>query len=384
MNLDLTPEHEMIRKVVREFVEREIMPVAGEIDEKEEFPWEIIRKMAKLGLMGMMIPEQLGGAGLDTIGMTLATEEIARGSGSIALILDAHNCLALEHIYNFGNKEQRERFVPPLAKGEKIGAWALTEPMAGSDVKSMQTTARLNGEKWVIKGTKMFITNGPVADIVVVMAKTRDERGKVGISAFIVEKDSPGFQVGQVFRKLGLKASPTGELVFDNCKVPRENLIGEVNHGFRDVLQVLNTGRVYVAAMAVGIARAALEQALKYSFERTQFGRRIADFQGVQWMIADINVKLEASRLLTLKAAHLRDKGKKFAKEAAMAKLFASETAMETTIKAIQLHGGYGYTKDYPVERFMRDAKLLEIGEGTSEIQRTVIFKQLTKEHGLK
>ncbi len=382
MEFKLKPEHELMKKMLREFVDNEVIPVAGEIDEKEKFPWELIKKMSKLGLMGLTIPEKYGGANLDSIGVVIVAEEIARGSGSLALILDAHDCLALEHIYKFANEKQIEKYVPPLTKGEKIGAWALTEPGAGSDVKSMQTFAKQENGKWVLNGTKIFITNGPVADVIVTMAKTKDEKGKIGISAFIVEKNFKGFKVGQKFRKLGLKASPIGELVFENCEVPKENLIGNVNEGFNQLLHVLNNGRIYISGMAIGLAVAAFEEAMKYSLERKQFNKLISEFQGIQFPLAEIYTEIEAARLLAYKAACLKDKGEKYVKEAAMAKLFSSQVAMKATVKAVQIHGGYGYTKDYPVERFLRDAKLTEIGEGTSEIQKIVIFKQLLKEYG--
>ncbi len=382
MEFKLKPEHELMKKMLREFVDNEVIPVAGEIDEKEKFPWELIKKMSKLGLMGLTIPEKYGGANLDSIGVVIVAEEIARGSGSLALILDAHDCLALEHIYKFANEKQIEKYVPPLTKGEKIGAWALTEPGAGSDVKSMQTFAKQENGKWVLNGTKIFITNGPVADVIVTMAKTKDEKGKTGISAFIVEKNFKGFKVGQKFRKLGLKASPIGELIFENCEVPKENLIGNVNEGFNQLLHVLNNGRIYISGMAIGLAVAAFEEAMKYSLERKQFNKLISEFQGIQFPLAEIYTEIEAARLLAYKAAYLKDKGEKYVKEAAMAKLFSSQVAMKATVKAVQIHGGYGYTKDYPVERFLRDAKLTEIGEGTSEIQKIVIFKQLLKEYG--
>ncbi len=382
MEFKLKPEHELMKKMLREFVDNEVIPVAGEIDEKEKFPWELIKKMSKLGLMGLTIPEKYGGANLDSIGVVIVAEEIARGSGSLALILDAHDCLALEHIYKFANEKQIEKYVPPLTKGEKIGAWALTEPGAGSDVKSMQTFAKQENGKWVLNGTKIFITNGPVADVIVTMAKTKDEKGKIGISAFIVEKNFKGFKVGQKFRKLGLKASPIGELIFENCEVPKENLIGNVNEGFNQLLHVLNNGRIYISGMAIGLAVAAFEEAMKYSLERKQFNKLISEFQGIQFPLAEIYTEIEAARLLAYKAACLKDKGEKYVKEAAMAKLFSSQVAMKATVKAVQIHGGYGYTKDYPVERFLRDAKLTEIGEGTSEIQKIVIFKQLLKEYG--
>ncbi len=379
MDFQLTEEQQMIRKMARDFAEKEIAPVAGEMDEKGEFPWELIRRMASLGFLGLPIPEEYGGAGADSVSFAVAMEEIARASGSIALFLDAHTSLACEAILRFGSEEQRRRYLAPLARGEKIGAFALTEPEAGSDAASIKTRATLDGGEWVLNGQKVFITNGSIADVVVVAAVTDPEKGHHGISNFIVEKGVPGFRPGHDEEKMGLKGCVTSELFFEDCRIPKENLLGEEGEGFKQFLNVLDNGRIAIGAMAVGLAQAALEASIAYAKERVQFGRPIAQFQAIQWMLADMATQIEAARLLTYQAAFLKDQGVRFTKEAAMAKLFASEVAERACHAAIQIHGGYGYTKDYPVERFYRDARLTEIGEGTSEIQRLVIARQVLR-----
>ncbi len=379
MDFNLNKEQKMILKMVREFAENELKPIASEIEQEEEFPWEIIKRMGKLGLMGLTIPKEYGGSGVDSISYTIAVEEIARVCGSTAITMAAHNTLGTGQIYAKGTEEQRRKYVVPLAKGEKLGAWALTEPSAGSDAGAVQTTAILDKDEWVINGTKLFITNGRIADILTVMASTDRSKGSRGISAFIVEKGTPGFSTGTDEDKLGLRASVTSELVFENCHIPAENIIGREGKGFVDALILLDSGRISIGAMAVGLAQAALEESIKYAKEREQFGRPIAKFQAIQWMIAEMGTQIEAARFLVYKAANLKDHNKKFTKEAAIAKLYASEVGMRAATKAIQIHGGYGYTKDYPVERFFRDIRLCEIGEGTSEIQRLVIARELLR-----
>ena len=379
MDFNLNKEQKMILKMVREFAENELKPIASEIEQEEEFPWEIIKRMGKLGLMGLTIPKEYGGSGVDSISYTIAVEEIARVCGSTAITMAAHNTLGTGQIYAKGTEEQRRKYVVPLAKGEKLGAWALTEPSAGSDAGAVQTTAILDKDEWVINGTKLFITNGRIADILTVMASTDRSKGSRGISAFIVEKGTPGFSTGTDEDKLGLRASVTSELVFENCRIPAENIIGREGKGFVDALILLDSGRISIGAMAVGLAQAALEESIKYAKEREQFGRPIAKFQAIQWMIAEMGTQIEAARFLVYKAANLKDHNKKFTKEAAIAKLYASEVGMRAATKAIQIHGGYGYTKDYPVERFFRDIRLCEIGEGTSEIQRLVIARELLR-----
>ena len=377
MDFELTEEQEMIRRMVRDFAEKEIAPVAGEMDEKGEFPWEIIRKMAPLGFLGLPIPEEYGGAGVDNVSFAIAMEEIARASGSIAITLDAHVSLACEAILQFGSEEQKRKYLAPLARGEKLGAFALTEPEAGSDAAAIKTRAVLSGDEWVLNGQKVFITNGSIADVVVVAAVTDPTKGHRGISNFIVEKGTPGFRPGRDEEKMGLKGSVTSQLFFEDCRVPKENLLGKEGEGFKQFLIVLDAGRIAIGAMAVGLAQAALDASIAYAKERVQFGQPIAKFQAIQWMIADMATQLDAARLLVYRAAWLKDRGVRFTREAAMAKLFASEIAERACHAAIQIHGGYGYTKDYPLERFYRDVRLCEIGEGTSEIQRLVIARQV-------
>ncbi|HID24875.1 MAG TPA: acyl-CoA dehydrogenase [Thermoplasmata archaeon] len=377
MNFEFTPEQKAFQKTVREFCEKEIKPVAAKIDEEEEFPWELYRKMGKLGFMGMTVPKEYGGAGIDRISYMLALEEISKASGSVGITVEAHNSLGIGHIYEKGTEEQRRKYLPRLTSGEALAAWALTEPNAGSDAASIQTTAVLDGDEWVLNGTKHFITSGDVAEVVTVMAKTDKEKGAKGISAFIVEKGTPGFEVGMIEDKLGLRGSRTAELIFEDCRIPNKNLLGEKNMGFIGAMDILDRGRTAIGAMAVGIAQAALDESINYAKQRQQFGRPISKFQAIQWMIADMATEIEAARLLVHRAAFLEDHNMSFSKEASMAKLFASETAMCVTRKAIQIHGGYGYLREYPLERFFRDVKLCEIGEGTSEVQRLVIARRL-------
>ena len=380
MKLELSENQRMIRDMVREFAEREIAPVAAELDKKEEYPMEILKKMAQLGLLGIIVPQEYGGAGADTICYALVVEEISKKCASTGVITSVHNSLACWPIMKFGTEEQKQKYLPILAKGEKIGAFAATEPNAGSDLGALEATAVLDGDEYVINGTKTFITSGSKAGIVIVFANTDKSKGSKGISAFIVESDTPGFKVGSVFEKMGINASHTTELIFEDMRVPKENLLGKEGEGFKIALMTLDGGRIGIGAQAVGIAQAALEESIEYAKQREQFGKPIAKFQAIQWMIADMATRIEAARLLVLNAAYAKDQGKRFSKEAAMAKLFASETAMDAALKAVQIHGGYGYTKEYLVERLFRDAKITEIYEGTSEIQRLVIANNLLKD----
>ena len=377
MDFSLTEEQKVFQKTVREFCEKELKPIAAKIDREEYFPKELYRKMGKLGLLGMTVPKEYGGAGIDRISYMIALEEISRVCGSTGLTVEAHNSLGVGHIYEMGTEEQRRKYLPKLTSGEELAAWALTEPNAGSDAASIQTTAVLDGDEWVINGTKHFITNGDLAWTVVVMAKTDKTKGARGISAFIVERGTPGFKAGQLEDKLGLRGSHTAELIFEDCRIPKENLLGKEGEGFIGAMKILDRGRTAIGAMSVGIARAAFEESLAYAKQRQQFGKPIGKFQAIRWMLADMATEIDAARLLVYRAAYMEDQNQRFTKEAAMAKLFASEIAMRATVKAIQIFGGYGYLKEYPVERFYRDVKLCQIGEGTSEVQRIVISRQL-------
>lgn len=379
MKFELTDNQKMIRDMVREFAERKIAPVAADLDKNEEYPMEILKKMAQLGLLGIVVPQQYGGAGADTISYALAIEEISKKCASTGVITSVHNSLVCWPIMKFGTEEQKKKYLPILAKGEKIGAFAGTEPNAGSDLGAMQTTAKLKGDKYIINGSKTFITSGSKAGIIIVFAVTDKSAGSRGISAFIVENDIKGFKVGDVFEKMGINANLVAELIFEDMEVPKENLLGKEGEGFKIALIALDGGRIGIGAQAVGIAQAALDESIEYSKQREQFGRPISKFQAIQWMIVDMATRIEASRLLVHNAAYAKDQGGRFSKEAAMAKLFASETAMDAAIKAVQIHGGYGYTKEYLVERLFRDAKITEIYEGTSEIQRLVIANSLLK-----
>ncbi len=377
IDFDLTEEQKLLQQTIREFAAAEIAPGAAERDETMRFPHELIPKMAALKLLGIAIPEEYGGAGLGAMEAAIILEEIARVDGATALIVASHNALCTMHLYRFGNEAQRRRYVVPLAQGEKLGAWALTEPASGSDAAAMETTASLEGDHWVLDGGKLFITQGSTAGVYVIMASTDRSKGAHGISAFVVERGAPGLTVGKVEKKLGVRASDTAALHFDHLKAPKENIIGTLHHGFQDVLQILDGGRIGIGAMAVGLARAALEDSIKYAKERKQFGQPLGDFQAIQWKLSDMAAEIDAARLLVYRAALLKDAGEEFKQAASEAKLFASEVAMRTTTQAIQIHGGSGYLKDYPVERYFRDAKLCEIGEGTSEMQRRVIAKTL-------
>ena len=376
MNFGFSEEQELLRHIVRDFAAREIAPGASARDEAAQFPTELIPKLADLGLLGIHIPQDYGGAGLDTMSGAIIIEEVARVDGAIALIIASHNALCAGHIVRFGNPTQKKQYLPSLASGERLGAWALTEPGSGSDASALRTTATPGKDHWILNGEKQFITQGSTAGIYVIMASTSPAQGKRGISAFIVERETPGLRVGKIEKKLGVRSSDTAALRLDELRVAKNGLLGEIDGAFNDVLQVLQAGRIGIAAMAVGIARGAFEEALKYSRERKQFGKPIAGFEAIQWMLADMATEIDAARLLVHRAARLKDSGQPFAKAASQAKLYAAEAAMRATTKAVQIHGGYGYLKDYPVERYFRDAKICEIGEGTSEVQRMIIAKE--------
>ncbi|NBI07313.1 acyl-CoA dehydrogenase [Senegalia massiliensis] len=373
MNFSLNDEQKMIRKVMEEFSEKEVKPIAAEIDETERYPKETVEKMVKAKMMGIPFPKEYGGAGGDEVAYAIAVEELSKKCGTTGVILSAHTSLGAWPIYKYGTEEQKQKYLKPLAEGKSIGAFGLTEPNAGTDAAGQQTVAKLEGDHYILNGSKVFITNGGQADVYIIMAMTDKLKGTRGISAFIVEADYEGFKIGKKEDKLGIRASATTELIFQNVKVPKENLLGSEGKGFKIAMSTLDGGRIGIAAQALGIAQGAMDEAVKYVKEREQFGRPIAKFQGLQWMIAEMETKINAARLLVYNAADKKAKGLSYGKEAAMAKLYASEVAMEVTTKAVQLHGGYGYTKDYPVERMMRDAKITEIYEGTSEVQKMVI-----------
>ena len=377
MDFQLTEEHVLIKNMVREFAEKEIAPRAEEIDATDQFPADIFQRMAELGLLGIPFAEAYGGAGGDYLSLLIALEEIARVSGTVAIILDAHTSLCCEPIHLFGTEPQKQKYLLPLARGEKIGAFGLTEPHAGSDAGATRTRAVRDGDEWVINGQKLFITNGSIADVLVITAKTNLDKGTRGISSFIIEKGTPGFQVGRDEKKMGLKGSVTSELFFENCRIPAENLLGRENEGFKQFLITLDAGRLAISAMAVGLAQGAFDRAVAYAKERVQFDRPIAQFQAIQWMIADMATDIEAARLMVNRAAWLKGQGARFTKEAAMAKLFSTEVSERVCYKAIQIHGGYGYVREYAVERMYRDQRLCAIGEGTNEIQRLVIARQI-------
>jgi len=379
MNFQLTEEHEMIRKMVRDFARNEVAPTAAERDEEERFDMDIFKKMAELGLTGIPWPEQYGGIGSDYLAYCIAVEELSRVCASTGVTLSAHTSLAGWPIYNFGTEEQKQKYLRPMAQGEKIGAYGLTEPSSGSDAGGMRTNAKLDGDEYVINGSKIFITNGGIADIYVVFAVT-DPESKKGTSAFIVESTHPGFSVGKKEQKMGIRSSPTTEIIFDNCRVPKENLLGKEGDGFKIAMMTLDGGRNGIAAQAVGIAQGALDAAVDYAKERVQFGKPIAAQQGIGFKLAEMATSVEAARLLTYQAAWLESEGLPYGKESAMSKLFAGDTAMKVTTEAVQVFGGYGYTKDYPVERYMRDAKITQIYEGTQEIQKLVISRMITKD----
>ncbi len=379
MDFKLHEEQELMRKTVREFAEKEVAPKAARMDEEEQFDWNLWNKMAEMGLTGIPFPEAYGGSGMDNLAYAIAVEELSRVCGSTGVTVSAHTSLCCWPVYAFGTEEQKKKYLQPLAGGEKIGALGLTEPAAGSDAGAVKLSAKLDGDEYILNGTKIFITNGERADIYVIIASTDKSKGHQGITAFIVEKGTPGFTFGKKEHKLGIRASSTYELVFEDCRVPKENILGKNGAGFKVAIKTLDGGRIGIAAQALGIAQGAFEQALHYAKIREQFGRSISSFQGLQWMLADMHTQIEAARLLVYRAAWLKDNDLPHSKEAAMAKLFASETAMWVTTRAVQIFGGYGYTREYAVERMMRDAKITEIYEGTSEVQRIVIAANLLK-----
>ena len=377
MTFDYSDDQKEMKRVLREFGEQEIAPFAAEWDEKEQFPMEVIKKLGALGFLGVVFPPEYGGAGMSYSDYALVIEELARADASVGITVSAHISLCSNHIFEQGTEEQKKKYLTPLASGEWIGAWSLTEPNAGSDAGGTQTTAVADGDEWVLNGAKTFTTNGSVADVAIGIAVTDKDKGTHGISAFIIPKGTPGFRPGKKEKKLGHRASDTSEMVFENCRVPRENLLGEQGEGFIGCLKVLDGGRIGIASLALGIAQASYECALEYAQQREQFGKPIAKFQGVQFKLSDMATEIDAARLLIQRAAYLKDRGERITKEAAMAKLFASEVAVRAADNAVQILGGYGYIRDYPAERYYRDAKLTTIGEGTSEIQRVVIARQL-------
>jgi len=379
MNFQLSKEHEMARDLFRTFAVKEVEPLAAEIDEQERFPIETVEKMVKFGFMGIPFPKQYGGQGCDVFTYIMAVEELSKVCGTTGVILSAHTSLCASPIYEYGTEEQKQKYLPRLCKGGSIGAFGLTEPGAGSDAALQQTMAVLEGDHYVLNGSKIFITNAAFADVFIILAMTDKSQGTRGISAFIVERNFPGFTVGKPEAKMGIRGSATCELIFQDCIVPKENLLGKEGKGFSLAMKTLDGGRIGIAAQALGISQGAIDETVKYTKERKQFGKSISSFQNTQFNLADMQTKTDASRLLVYRAACNKDAGLPYSTDAAMAKLFASETAMEVTSKAVQYHGGYGYTREYPVERMMRDAKITEIYEGTSEVQRMVISANMLK-----
>lgn len=377
MNMHFTEEQEMMRQMVRDFAQNEIAQVVERMEEEDHFPKEILEKMGELGLMGVPIPEKYGGSGMDFISYIIAIHELSKISATIGVILSVHTSVGTNPILYFGNDKQKDYYLPKLASGAYLGAFALTEPGAGSDAANLKTTAKKDGDNYIINGSKLFITNGSQADTIITFARTGEENGAKGISAFIVEKDSPGLVIGKKEKKMGLRGSHTVQLNFDQCVVSKEQLLGKEGEGFKIAMANLNVGRIGIAAQALGIGEAALEHAIHYAREREQFGKPIAQQQGISFKLADMGTQMEAAKLLTYSAASLYQRGESCGKESSMAKMFASRAAVQSAIEAVQVYGGYGYTEDYPVERFFRDAKVTEIYEGTSEIQRIVIAKHL-------
>jgi alkylation response protein AidB-like acyl-CoA dehydrogenase len=377
MDFRPTEEQELLRRTVREFAETEIRPHVREWDEAQKFSADLMPKLASLGLLGIQYPEQYGGAGMSAIDYCICIEELARVDPAISLSVAAHNGLCASHIFLFGNDEQRATFLVPLARGEKLGAWGLTESTSGSDAAAMRTTAVRDGDGWVLNGSKTFITHGRIGDTMVVMAVTDRSAGRKGVSAFVVDRGTPGLAAGKKEDKLGMRASDTSEVLFENCRIPANRLLGLEGQGFVNTMQVLDAGRIGIAALAVGLAQGAYEAALRYARERKSFGKTIAGFQAIQWKLADAATKIEAARLLTYRAAYLKGRNQRTTLESSMAKLYASEIAVKVADDCVQIHGGYGFVKDYPAEKYFRDVKLTTIGEGTSEIQRLVIARQL-------
>ena len=379
MNYSQSSEYQMLKKLYKEFAENEVKPLAEQVDEEEMFPVETIKKLGRYGFMGLPIPKEYGGAGGETVSYIMAVEELSKACATTGIIHATHVGLCVRPIFDFGTEDQKQKYLVPLAKGEKLGAFGLTEPNAGTDASALQTTAVKEGDHYILNGSKIFITNAGYADTYIILAMTQKGIGVKGISAFIVEKEFPGFSVGKKEKKLGIKGSATSELIFENCKVPAENLLGKEGEGFKIAMKTLDGGRIGVAAQALGIAQGAIDEAVKYVKERKQFGKAIAKFQNTQFQLADMQTKTDAARLLVYRAAQAKDNKEPYSVHAAMAKLFAAETAMEVTTKAVQLFGGYGYTREYPVERMMRDAKITEIYEGTNEVQKMVIAGQMLK-----
>lgn len=379
MNFSQTKEQTLFLDMIRAFVEKEVRPLAAEIDEEERFPIETVHKMAKIGLMGIPFPVEYGGSGGDNILYSMAVEELSKACATTGVIVSAHTSLCAAPVYEFGTEQQKQKYLPKLCSGEWIGAFGLTEPNAGTDASAQQTTAVLDGDNYILNGSKIFITNAAYAHVYIVMAMTDKSQGTRGISAFIVERDTPGFSIGKKEKKMGIRGSATCELIFENCIIPKDNLLGKVGGGFGLAMKTLDGGRIGIASQALGIAQGAMDETLKYIKERKQFGKPIAQFQNTQFQLADLDTKIEASRLLVRIAAFKKDMKLPYSVEAARAKLFAAETSMEVTSKAVQFHGGYGYTREYPVERMLRDAKITEIYEGTSEVQRMVIAAGLLK-----
>ncbi len=379
MEFNFSEELHEIKRIARDFAENEIRPHVMEWDEKQIFPADALKQLAELGFLGILIPTEYGGSGLGYVEYVTVVEELSRVDGSIGISVAAHNSLCTGHIFSFGSEDQRKRFVVPLAKGEKIGAWSLTEPEAGSDAGGTQTVARLDGDGWILNGQKTFTTHGTYGDICVAMAVTDKSAGHHGISAFILEKGMPGFFPGKKENKLGLRASDTSTVVFEDCRVPKENLLGAAGNGFIDALKVLDGGRISIAALGVGMAQGAYEAALNYAKQRKQFGRPIADFQAIQFKLADMATEIDAARLLMYRAAWMKDQGMQTTAQSSMAKLYAGEVAVRVANECVQVHGGYGYIKEYPAEKFYRDVKLCTIGEGTSEIQRLVIAREILR-----
>ena len=377
MEFELSEEHRLVQRTVRDWATARLLPLAAEMDRSSRYPPELIRELGDLGLMGVFIPEEYGGGGMDTISYCIIMEEIARAEAAISAVLSVNNSLVCYPIFAFGDDRQKRHYLPDLARGRRIGCYCLTEPTAGSDAGSLAATARDAGDHWVLNGTKIFVTNGVEANVLIVYARTETDPGSRGISALIAEKGDPGLSVGKVEHKLGIRASSTCEIVLDECRIPKDRLLGQRGKGFHVALATLDGGRIGIAAQALGIARAAMEDATAYAKERRQFGRPIAAFQATQWKIADMATRIQAGRLLAYRAAWLRDQGRRHTREASMAKLFASETAMWAATQAVQIFGGYGYIQEYPVERHFRDAKITEIYEGTSEVQRMVIARQI-------
>ncbi len=383
MEFSLSEEQRLLKQTVRDFAEAEIGPHSRQWDERQEFPRELFAQLGELGLMGVVWPVEYGGSGMSTLDYAVVIEELSRVDAGVALSVAAHNSLCSGHIYLAGSEEQKKKYLVPLARGQFVGAWGLTENSAGSDAGGTKTTAVRDGAHWVLNGSKTFITNGRVADVAVVMAVTDRTRGKKGISAFLVERGTPGFRPGKKEDKLGVRSSDTSELILEDCRIPAGQLLGQEGMGFIDTLRILDRGRIGIAAWSLGIAQASLEASLRYASERKQFGHAIADFQAVQFKIAEMATRVEASRLLTHRAAWLRDSGQEHTAESSMAKWYASEVAVEAALDAVQIHGGYGFTKEYPVERYLRDSKLGTIGEGTSEVQRLVIARELLRLRGM-